>query len=132
VVDEQKMTVATNLEPVLVTVMGTGSTKPEFLPSGTVAETPGSTQPNLIVRVIRPFVGIAVRFGFTFFGQVAGLLMAAMTPQGSKILYTGDFFELLLTCASLSVPWAMLDLIKNLVTVFKGLENKYPLLTGSV
>ena len=129
---DKKMTESTEVPIVHTTVIGVGPSMPEHLPSGTVAVTPGAAQPNLVLRVVTPLLAVAVRFGFTFGGQVVGLLTAAMTPQGSKILYTGDFFELLLTCASLSLPWAVLDLIKNLVTIFKGLEGKYPLLTGNV
>lgn len=127
-----KMTEPDTIEPVHTTVIGVGAAAREFLPQGTVAVTPGASQPNVVLNVVTPLVAIAVRFAYTFGGQVVGLLTAAMTPAGSKLLYTGDFVELLGTCASLSLPWALLALIKDLVTVFKGLENKYPLLTGSV
>ncbi len=115
--------------PVQVTMIGTGAGNASL--TGTIATTPGAA-PNLLINVVPPLIAILVRFLYTFGGQVVGLLTAAMTPAGSKVLYTGDFVDLLQTCVSLSIPWTVLALLKDIVTVFKGLESKYPLLTGNV
>lgn len=114
--------------PVAVAVIGTGNGAALL---GGIATTPGR-QPNLVVTVIGPVTAVAVRFVYTFGGQLVGLLSAAMTPAGAKVLYTSDFYTLVLTCASLSLPWAVLAGFKDIITIFKGLEGKYPLLTGNV
>ncbi len=130
--DDPKMTESTPVEPVTVTMVGVGSTDTKFLPSGTVATTPGSTQPDVVLNVVQPVVAITVRFGNLFGTTLVGLLVAAMTPAGGKLLYTGDFLHMVTLCANLSLPVAALGLIKDLVTLFGRLENKYPLLTGKV
>lgn len=123
--DEDKIkTVIT--PPVTLTVVDTGT----GLVNCVKAKTPPD-QPNIVVRVIPKVIAIANRFAFTFGGQLLGLMTAAMTPAGAKLLHTGDFWHLLVTCSSLSLPWAVLNLIQNLVTLSKNLENKYPLLTGN-
>jgi hypothetical protein len=103
----------------------------EGIPHGMIAITPPGI-PNLIITVISPVIALLVRFAFTFGTQFVGLLTAAMTPDGGRLLNTGDFLHLLVTCASLSLPGAILDLAKNAVTLTKKLEGKYPLLTGSI
>lgn len=126
----EKTIEARPVEPVVATIIGTGDGS--RLPSGTVASTPGKHMPDVIVKSVPPVIAIVVRFAYAFGGQLLGLLTAAMTPEGGRLLYTGDFGQLLLTCASLSLPWAILDFIKNVVTIFKELETKYPLLTGKI
>lgn len=113
--------------PVPVTIVGTGT----GLVPGTQASTPHD-QPNVVLNVISPLVAIAVRFINTFLVQLVGLLVAAMTPEGGRLLYTGDFLQLVMTCAALSVPAAGLGLLKDCVTIFGRLEGKYPLWTGGV
>jgi hypothetical protein len=126
----QPIATTTVIPPVEVTVIG--SMKDVVPTTGTVATTPGPHQPNVIVTVITPLVAIFVRFSNTFFISLVGLLTAAMTPAGSHLLYTSDFYHLLITCANLSIPVSGLGLIKDLVTVFGKLEQKYPLATGSI
>lgn len=130
IVDDPKVTQSRPVETVTVAVLGTGDSS--HLPSGTVAVTPGAHQPNVIVEVITPLVAILVRFGYTFGTALVGLVTAGITPAGSKLLYTSDFYHLVLTCASLAVPVAGLGLLKDLTTVFSGLEKKFPLASGSV
>lgn len=125
-----KVTANRPIDPVTVTVIGTGDAS--RLPPTTEAETPGAHDPNVIIRAIQPFVAIAVRFVNVFLTQLAGLVVAGMTSAGGKLLYTSDFYHLILICASLSLPGAGIAFIKDLVTVFGRLEQKYPLLTGSV
>lgn len=119
------------IPPVMVTVIGGTGDGGAPLTNGTVATTPDH-QPNVITNVIQPAVAIAVRFGNVFGTTLVGLVVAGMTPSGGKLLYTSDFYHLVLTCASLALPAAALGLLKDLVTIFGRLEGKYPLLTGSV
>lgn len=127
---DDKTTLSRPVEPVQVTVIGTGDGSK--LASGIEAVTVGAHEPNIVVTVVGPMRAIALRFVNAFLAQLAGLLVAGMTPAGSRLLYTSDFVHLVLVCASLSLPGAGLSFIKDLVTVFGRLEQKYPLLTGSV
>lgn len=124
--DKTITTLLVTAPPVTLAVVDTGT----GLVNCVTARTPPD-QPNIVVRIIPKAIAIANRFAFTFGGQLAGLLAAAMTPAGGKLLYTSDFWHLLLLCSSLSLPWAVLNLIQNLVTLSKNLENTYPLLTGN-
>lgn len=121
------------IPPVQVTMVDSGIRLAGASPltDGTIATTPDH-QPNLRVTVIGPIQAIAVRFAYAFLTALVGLLVAAMTPAGGKLLYTSDFFSLLLTCGSLALPGAALGLLKDLVTIFGRLEAKYPLATGNV
>lgn len=121
------------IPPVQVTMVDSGIRLAGASPlnTGTVAMTPDH-QPNIVVTVIGPLQAIAVRFGYAFLTALVGLLVAAMTPAGGKLLYTADFLSLLMTCASLALPGAALGLLKDLVTIFGRLEARYPLATGNV
>jgi len=109
--------------PVQVAIVGTGD-------GGTVVTPPG--EPNVHYTFVAPLLAIGVRFANVFFVSLVGLLTAAVTPAGGRLLYTSDFWHLILTCANLSLPVAGLGLVKDLVTVFGKLEQKYPLATGSI
>jgi hypothetical protein len=97
----------------------------------TVAVTPDSFQ-NVVVRVITPAFAIFIRFANLFLTTLLGLVAAAMTPTGGKLLYASDFAHTIVVCASLALPGAGIGLIKDLITVFGRLEGKYPLATGSI
>lgn len=119
------------IQPVTVTVIkgtGDGGTP---LQTGVTATTPDHL-PNIVVTMISPLVAICIRFANTFLVSLSGLLVAAMTPAGSSLLYTSDFWHLLITCANLSIPVAGLGFIKDCATIFGKLEGKFPLATGSV
>lgn len=127
---DEKITASRPVETLTVAVVGTGDASK--LPSGTVAATPGLHEPDIVVSVVDPLVAILIRFANTFLTQLVGLLAAGMTPAGGRLLYTTDFFHMVLTCASLSLPGAGIGLMKDLITVFGRLEQRYPLLTGKV
>lgn len=113
--------------PVVVTVVGN-----DGLVKGTQAVTPPD-QPNIVLNVVPKAVAIVVRTAHLYGVTFAGMLGAGtMTPEGQRLLYTADFAHLVLTCASLSMPIAIVGLVKDLVTVLGKLEEKYPLLTGGV
>lgn len=129
--DEQKTTESRELHPVPVTVIGTGSATagPAPLTTGTTAITAAEHQPNLLITVISPIAAILIRFINSYLTVLVGLVAAGMTSD--VIPYT-DFLDLLLRCAGLSVAGAGLGLLKDIVTVFSGLERRYPLQTGAV
>jgi hypothetical protein len=115
------------LPPVPVTIIGTGDGGSPSL-AGTIATTPGQ-QPNLLVVVVTPLAAITVRALNNFFTMLVALVGAAMT---SNVIPASDFWHLVLKCATLSVAGAGLGALKDIVTIFSKLENKFPLLTGSV
>lgn len=127
---DDKTTVSRPVEPIQVAIVGTGDGSK--LESGAEAVTPGSHEPNIVVTVVTPVFAILIRFINAYLTTFVGLVTAGMTPAGGKILYTADFYHLVLTCASLALAGPSLALFKDLVTVFGKLEQKFPLLTGSV
>lgn len=121
--------------PTPVTLIGT---KKDMIPTvGTIATTPGPGQPNVVVEnIITPFVAIVVRFAFMFAKSVAGFLTLSMVPPGGNpvliAMHGMDFYHLLLTGIGLSIAPTVYDLLQSLVGVLGKLEQKYPLLTGSI
>lgn len=111
--------------PVPITVIGTS----DGLVQGTTAKTPPD-QPNLIISVVSPLMAIVVRFINTYIGMVVGLLAAGMAD--SSAIPAVDFWHLLLKCGGLAIGGAVVLSLKDIVTIFGRLENKYPLLTGGV
>ncbi len=124
---DSKTTESRPVEPMTVAVIGTGDGSK--LPTGAIATTPGEHEPNLIVQVISPLVAIVVRSINTYITILVGLIAAGMT---SNVIPASDFLHLVLKCAGLAVAGAAFGFLKDLVTVFGRLEQKYPLLTGSV
>ena len=135
-IDEQtpaaeKTTESRPVAPVKVAVIGTGDGS--RLQPGTELETPGEHQPNVVITaVVQPAVALLIRSGNLLFKSMFGLVTAAMTPEGGEMLYRGDFADLLVTCFKLSVPIVVVGGMKDFVTVFGKLEEKFPLLTGKV
>jgi len=121
---DKSVTVTEMMPAVPVTVIGTG----DGLVAGTKATTPAD-QPNLVVNVVQPIVALFVRFLNVYIGNLVGLLAAGMT---SNAIPAADFGHLVLKCASLAIAGAVVLSLKDIVTVTAKLEQKFPLLTGSV
>lgn len=120
-------TITGPIEPVSVAIIGTGN---GGLPAtGTVATTPGSHNPNLIVTVVSPIVALLVRFLNVYLGNLVGLVTAGVT---SNAIPAQDFLHLVEKCAGLAVAGAVILSLKDIVTIFAGLEKKFPLGSGSV
>lgn len=115
------------LAPVPVTIIGTGDGGVSL--AGTVAKTPGDTQPNILINVVTPFVAILIRFLNVYIGSLAGILAGAMA---SEVIPAADFFQLFRICAGLALGGTVLLTLKDIGTVLTGMEKKFPLLTGSV
>ena len=113
------------LSPVSVTLVGTGDGPVK----GTKATTPHD-QPNIVLNVVQPLVAIAVRFGNTFCVSLGGSLAAGGIT--SKVIPHQDFAQLIQASVFLAACIAGVGLVKDLGTVFMGLEKRFPLLTGSV
>ncbi len=103
------------IEPVTVTVIGgTGEGSP--LTTGTIGTTPDH-QPNLRVNVVPTLVAVVVRSLHLFFLTLSGSLVTEHSLRSSVIVALGA---------------TGLGVVKDCVTVFGGLEKKFPLLSGSV
>lgn len=114
------------IAPVAVTIIGTGDGGTPM--TGTTAVTPGN-QPNLLVTVVTPIRAISIRFINAYLAILAGIVIGGMT---TNIIPAKDFMDLLVKSAGLSIAGAVVGFLKDLVTVFGKLEQKYPLLTGNV
>jgi len=125
--EEIKTTESRPVEPVNVAVIGTGDGS--RLPSGTEAETPGPHQPNVIIKVVGPVLALTIRFINVFLPVFSGILTAALTTD---MIPASDFMDLAVKCASFSLAGTSVTFLKDLITIFGKLEQKYPLLTGSV
>lgn len=118
---------------VTVSIVGTESTDGGGVaptPSGTVASTPGTGQPNLLINVVSPLMALVVRFVSLFLVTFSGFLTTA--GIGIKIFAATDLQSLVVAGAWMSLVVAGVGLVKNLVTIFGRLEGKYPLATGSI
>lgn len=125
---DEKVTPPVPIEPVKVTVIGTGTGNGAPLTTGTTGTTPDH-QPNLIVKVISPLMAILIRFINAYLTMLVSLVGAGMT---TNIIPAADFLALVLACAKLSLAGAGLGAIKDCATVFSGLERSHPLSTGAV
>src|SRR6266853_3408695 len=112
------------IPPITLTVIGD---KKDLPPSGTIIPTPDA-QPNIITNVVTPLTAIFIRFLNTYLIMLVGLLGAGVTTNA---LPASDFVHLVLKCATLSFSGAAFGFLKDLVTIFGKLEQKYPLSTGS-
>ena len=112
------------MPPVPITVIGTG----EGLVSGTKATTPPD-QPNLVVNVVQPVIALLVRAVNVYVGSLVGLLAAAVPTDA---IAAPDFWHLFLKCAGLAIAGTVVLMLKDIVTITAKLEQKFPLLTGSV
>lgn len=113
--------------PVAVTIIGTGDGASPSL-AGTIAVTPGQ-QPNVLINIVTPLMALGVRFANVFLTGLLGILTGAMA---TNVIQASDFLHLVYKCAGLAIAGAGMGLIKDLVTIFGKLEQKNPLLTGSI
>lgn len=111
-------------KPIAVAMIGTG----DGIKKDMIATTPGHG-PDLAVTVIGPLLAIAIRFANLFLTTLVGLVSAGMV---SDVIPVDDFAQLVIACSKLSVSVAGLGAIKDAVTIFSRLEQKFPLSTGSV
>lgn len=124
---DDKTTASRPVEPIQVPIIGTGDASK--LPSGTLAITPGAHQPDVVTHVVQPFVAIMIRFANAYLTMLVGLVSAGMATD---IIPAADFLHLVASCAKLSLAGAGLGMLKDFVTVFGKLEQKYPLQTGNI
>lgn len=128
--------------PVHVSIVGTGTgdgggavVTPVAAPgatalaSGTVGETPIG-QPNILLNVVNPFIAILVRFAHVFLVTILAQIGVVLSGEGAS---TAVVPMLVLKSAAIAALWAGgVETVKNLITIFTGLEQKFPLGTGSI
>ncbi len=114
--------VTTAMAPVQIMAIGTGTGTGG--PKEQLVETPEG-QPDVLVRYITPLVAILVSAAYTFLTVLVPTVSAGMT---TNLIPATDFMDLLGKCASLSVAGAGLDILKNLITLFTTLKQKFPIL----
>lgn len=126
-IDSPKTTESRPVENVAVAIIGAGDSSK--LATGEIAITPGPHLPNVIISVVSPIAAIIVRFINTYLTTLLGVLTGAMA---TNVIQATDFIHLVFKCAGLSLVPAGIGLIKDCITIFGKLEQKFPLITGSV
>lgn len=117
------------IEPVVVTMIGTGTGDGGApIPNGMVLKTPDH-MPNIVTQVVTPLAAMAIRFANAYVTALLGLVTVGLTTDA---LPAADFVHLVMRCAGLSLAGPCVALGKDIVTILGNLEKKYPLLTGSV
>ena len=124
---DEKSTEPRPVEPINVAVIGTGDAR--RLPTGTVAETPGEHMPNVVTKVVTPIVALVIRFINVFLPVFSGILSAAMV---TNMIPATDFLNLVAKSASMAFAGTCMAFMKDVITIFGKLEQKFPLLTGNV
>ncbi len=118
---EGKTTASRPVNPVVVTVIGTGDAG--RLPTGTVARTDGVHQPNVITTVVTPLLLLLLRGSKAFMVSFVGVIGVG-GPTG--IIPAHSFWDLALKAASLSVGVGFMAVANALVEVLTKLDQKFP------
>jgi hypothetical protein len=126
-IDAEK-TVARPIEPVVVTMVGSGTGDGAPIPSGMVVKTPDH-QPNLVVQVVTPLAAVLIRFANSYLTTLIGLVTVGLTTDA---LPAKDFGHLVLRCVSLSLAGPAVGFGKDIITILSGLEKRFPISTGNV
>jgi hypothetical protein len=122
----------TDNDTVKVAMIGTGNGA--TIPSGTVAQTPNS-YPNLVVKVVSPFIALLIGFAYAYGTALLGLITAAGFSQDANMLLsggTGNFFTAVHNSLTLALAGASFDLLKNIVVILGKLKEKFPIASGSL
>jgi hypothetical protein len=127
---DEKTTTSTPMAPLQTTVIGVGDSDQRYLPSGTRAVTASPHQPDVILTVISPLLAILIRFGNIFCLTLAGALTAG--GLSGTVIPHADFLAMVRPAIFLASCTAGVGFLKDLATIFSGLEKKFPLATGNV
>lgn len=92
---------------------------------GQVIVTPPG-QPNLIIKVVTPFMVLLVRAAKTYFQTLSGLMATSVSGSAAQILPAGDFMHTLKICAGLSIGAAVMSVLTNLPILFTELGERFP------
>lgn len=129
-----KVTESRVVDPIVVTAITVGDASK--LPPKVEAKTEGAHMPDFIVKSFTPARALAVRFGYMYFFTLNGFLapkfMPASTDPIISAIQATPFHQLLQTGCLIALVPAVGSLLKDVGVVFTRLQQKYPLLTGSV
>ncbi len=114
------------MEPVTVLAIGTGAA-PEGMPTtaNQLVATPEGHK-DVVIKFITPLVAITVGFIVTFLTTLIAVI-AAGGAAPDMIPFT-DFMQLLEKGAKIATVGAGINLLKDLLTLFTSIKNKFPLL----
>lgn len=99
---------------------GTGSPTPAQL-----VETPAGHK-DVIIKFITPLVAITVGFVVTFLTVLLAVIAAASASP--DMIPFADFLQLVTKASKVALTGATLNLLKDLLTLFTSLRQKFPLL----
>jgi len=119
--DKKPMAVSEQTTAVVMGGTGTGTG------DGQVIITPQG-QPNIILKVVTPFMVLLIRAAKTYVQTLSGLMATSISGSASQILPAGDFFHTLTVCAGLSIGAAVMSILTNLPILFSELGEKFPTL----
>ncbi len=111
-----------------VTVIGGTGDSGAPLTTGTTAQTPDH-QPNLVIKVVSPVVAIVIRAINTFLTTLVGTITAEVT---TNVIPWTTFEEMVTKAALVALAPTALGVLKDCITIFGKLEQKFPLATGSI
>jgi hypothetical protein len=127
--EDPKTTESRPVDTVQVTVIGTKDASK--MESGVVAVTPGLHEPNLVVKVISPVVAVGVRFGYDWCQAFLGSAIVTKILAGEAVPIVPAVSVIRVAALGATVI-AVIGLLKNAMTIFSGLEKKFPLESGNV
>lgn len=111
-----------------IVIKGTGPGGVTPVADGVVAVTPNH-HADIVVQAISPIAALAIRFANAYLTTLVGLVTAGLS---TTVIPYHDFADLVWKCAGMSLAGPTISLMKDLLTIFGRLENKYPLATGNV
>lgn len=129
----QKRRESDSIKVAIISGTGTGDGNTAQL-HGKIIQTPGSAK-NIVPIIVTPIIAILVRFGHAYLSAVVALMGGI--PLADKIgdvpiVPFHDFTDLFVKSLTLAAAGPSLELLRDVVTIFSRLKEKYPLLTGNV
>ena len=109
--------------PVTVLAIGTGDGGP--MPTQQLVTT-GANQKDVVIKFITPLAAITVGFIVTFLT----VLLAVIAAGGASpdMIPFADFAQLLEKASKVALTGAVINLLKDLLTLFTSLKSRFPLL----
>jgi hypothetical protein len=118
---DEKTTQSRTVEPVTVTVIGTGDGS--RLSSGTQATTPGAHMPNVVIQVVTPIAMMLVKGTKAFMVSWLAIMPVAGV---TGIIPVHSFLELAAKAAGLSIGVGILAVGNAFVEILTKLDQKFP------
>ena len=94
----------------------------------TVAVTPGSTAPNLVIKTLRPLSVVGIRTARVYLQALVGLLVAG--GIGATSVPGGHFGAAFVQAATLAIAPAAITALQNTIELLAKVDEKAPELRG--